>query len=433
MIRTEAKLNGLSTPAGRNETGLLLCCARTAKDPGTAGRIAALLRADIDWEYLLRLANRHGMVPLLHWHLNGDRPEAVPDEVLGRLRSHFNATHLRNLYLTGELLKLLRELEARGIPAIPYKGPVLAATAYGNLALRQFGDLDVLVRERDVLEAGEALASLGYRAQHGLSPGREAAFLPYARQYLFRRDDGSAVELHWKITSRHTSFPLTPEYLLEHAERVPLGGSSIPAFPREDLILTLCVHGSLHRWERLKWICDVGELVRASGSVDWDRIVRRAGELRSNRMLFLGLALVNDLLDTELPEDIMREVRSDPVVEELAAEVSEQLFSGSLADREGIVEQLPYWRFQFRLQERPRDRFRYCIHRAMTPALPDRQAMPLPGALFPLYRLIRPLRLGGRLLRELAARLPPVRATDTLRKKTVSNGEARLRAGGSTR
>ena len=36
-------------------------------------------------------------------------------------------------------------LPLQGIAAIPYKGPVLAAAVYGNLALRTFSDLDILV------------------------------------------------------------------------------------------------------------------------------------------------------------------------------------------------------------------------------------------------------------------------------------------------
>jgi len=36
------------------------------------------------------------------------------------------------------LLKLLDLFENHGIPAVPFKGPVLASSIYGDLSLRQF-------------------------------------------------------------------------------------------------------------------------------------------------------------------------------------------------------------------------------------------------------------------------------------------------------
>ena len=56
-------------------------------------------------------------------------------------------TTMSNLYLTQEMLKLLSAFRKKGIPAIPYKGPVLAQAVYGNVGLRQFGDLDITVPE----------------------------------------------------------------------------------------------------------------------------------------------------------------------------------------------------------------------------------------------------------------------------------------------
>jgi Uncharacterised nucleotidyltransferase len=81
---------------------------------------------------------------------------------LTALRHHFQVNALRNVFLAGTLLKLLRLLEAHGIAALPYKGPVLAALAYGNVAFRQFGDLDLLVRPQDADRAKALLWAQGY-------------------------------------------------------------------------------------------------------------------------------------------------------------------------------------------------------------------------------------------------------------------------------
>jgi Uncharacterised nucleotidyltransferase len=96
------------------EAGLLLCCARAQMDAARASRIRALLREELDWNHVYGLASRHGMLPLLYWHLNAICPEAVPKEHLDALRDGFYSTARSNLFLTGELLKLLKLFDVTG-------------------------------------------------------------------------------------------------------------------------------------------------------------------------------------------------------------------------------------------------------------------------------------------------------------------------------
>jgi hypothetical protein len=119
----------------RPEIELLLSCARTSKDSESVSQITSLLQGDMDWAYLLRTARRHGMMPLLYWPLSTTCPEAVLQAILNQLRNQLHRNAHRDLVLTAELLKLLVLCEAQGILAISYKGPTLAALAYGNLSL----------------------------------------------------------------------------------------------------------------------------------------------------------------------------------------------------------------------------------------------------------------------------------------------------------
>ncbi len=130
-------------------------------------------------------------------------------------------------FLTRELLKLLGLFDAHGVRAIPYKGPTLAAIAYGNLALREFDDLDVLVDEPDVPKAKELLVSMGYLPQYHLSNAQEVALLRHHYAQGFSRSDvDSTIELHWRIAERHFSFPLTLEGVWERLEHIHLSGDT---------------------------------------------------------------------------------------------------------------------------------------------------------------------------------------------------------------
>jgi len=360
-------------------------------------RIEALLQEDIDWEYLLRMAHRHKVAPLLYWHLDATCPEAVPENAFGRLRAHFRANSLRNLFLTKELLGIVNIFGAHGIPVVPYKGPALAASVYGNLMLREFNDLDVLVHRHDVPKAKELLASMGYQARYQLSHAQEAAFLRSQCEHPFKRKDGkSVVELHWEITDRHF-FSFDTERLWSRLNRIPLGDDIVLNLSPEDMLLILCVHGSKHAWERLGWICDVAELVRVHQDMEWERIMAQASALGGQRMLLLGLFLAGDLLGTVLPGKVSQVVRTEPTAKALAKQLREQLFqetdypAGFPQVHKG--EAPAFHTLHLKARERLRDKIRYCVRKATTLSGEDWELLPLPKFLFPLYYVLRPIRL----------------------------------------
>ncbi len=392
------RASSVATP-DRPEAKLLLCSARSRRDAETSAKIEALLQEGIDWEYLLRAARSHRVIPLLFWQLNSISSEIVPDDVLNQLHAYFRNNNLRSLSLTRELLRLSREFETHGIVTIPYKGPVLAASAYGNLALRDFDDLDILVGKQDVLRAGELLASFGYRQIYRLTHAQEAAFIRYLDQYRYVRDhDGRVVELHWGVAAKAFSFLLGTQRQWWQVERVPLGGGAVSTFSLEDILLILCVHGSMHLWSRLQWVCDIAELIQVRKEINWGWLVMRATALGCRRALFLGLLLANELLGIKLPEEVEQRLQADPVARTLARQVSEWLFRED-ADSQTVFEDSLFQPFHIKVMERLQDKVRYCARQVTVPSIQDYELLPLPAYLFPAYHLLRPARLTGKYVR----------------------------------
>lgn len=384
----------------RPEVELLLLCARTQVDSEGAARIEALLREDINWDYLLETAREHGMMPLLYWNLNATCPEAAPEDTLDQLRDRFHKNARRNVFMTGELLKLLKLFETHGISAVPFKGPFMAASIYGNVVLRQFTDLDILVREQDVLEAKDLLLSQGYRPEYKLTPQQDTVLLQASHEYSFVHDDNRVkVELHWKITSEYFSFSLDPERLWKRLKPSSLAGKEVLVFYPEDLLLILCVHSASHVWQQLEFVCSVAELIRTNEKLDWGQITGQARELGSERMLFLGLFLASDLLGAPLPDEVLQRVWADPSVKALAAQVRERLFREA-DNPPGILESSL---FHLRARERMRDKVRYCVQLAMVPNHLD-WGLPLPASLYFLYYILRPIRLTSKFGRGLLRR-----------------------------
>ena len=372
------------------EKELLALCARTRVAPKTSHEIQKLLGGPLDWDYLLDQAEENSVTPLLERQLQAAAPNSIPAAANERLKHASRANTVRCLFLTGELFKVLDLFRAHGIQGIPYKGPALAVQAYGDVALREFEDLDIIVRQRDLPKAHEAMLSLGYQPKFDwiLSPGASAALVPGEYNY---RDEGRRVmvELHTERTLRH--FPVVPD-LDDFARRlvpVSLSGREISTFAVEDLLPVLCIHGAKDFWERFSWIADISELIQGRPEPDWDQVMSQAAGLRALRMLALGLLLANTILDAPLPPEVLRRVQQDRVAGEVASEVKQRLLSreSRRLHAAGLV------RFRRRMLPGTLAGWRYALRLAVVPAEEDWEMMRLPRALAPLYIALRPLRL----------------------------------------
>jgi hypothetical protein len=377
--------NGLISPEKR----LLVCCARTTAEAPVAQEIRELCGAPLDWEFVVNEAAVNSILPLVARQISAVAPDVAPPAQIGRLSRAARANALRSLMLTAELIKITDLLRSQGIRAMPYKGPVLAVQAYGDVALREFEDLDVILPQGDMAKVNEIAKDLGYRPNHAwVFDTSRTSVVPGEYDYL-DQTRGMVVEFHTEVTLRH--FPVIPD-LDEMSRRlvpVMLSGHEVRTFGPEDMLPLLCIHGSKDFWERISWIADISEFVRSHRQLDWRAIFHRADALRAGRMLRLGLALAVKLLSAPLPDEVLARVRGDSVAEAVASEIVRRHLARETRER-GAAE-----RFQFRrrMVAGAVAGWRYSFRLATLPTDEDSAAMRLPRPLAPLYALMRPFRL----------------------------------------
>jgi Uncharacterised nucleotidyltransferase len=389
-LRNNAIVRLEGTDAVCAEKHLLVCCARTRIIPAIADRIREITRGSLDWDFVLSEATENSVGPLLDLNLRTVAPDSVPAAAMKRLKIACRANTVRCLFLSAELHKILEMFRSAGIMAIPYKGPVLAEQAYGNLTLRDFDDLDIIVPQRDLPKAHEVMLGLDYRARFPwiLSKNSKAALVP--GEYNYRDEKRrTIVELHTELTLRH--FPIAPDLdrIARRMVKVIVAGQELTTFAPEDLLPVLCVHGSKDFWERILWIADVAELIERPTELNWDAAFRTAEILRVERMLHLGLALADDLVQAPMPEEIRKRVRGDREAISVAREVSERTLG---RDLRGVGTRARL-RFRRRMVRGTVAGWRYSLRLAMIPAEEDWEMVQLPGPLAPLYLALRPLRL----------------------------------------
>ncbi|HXQ27384.1 MAG TPA: nucleotidyltransferase family protein [Candidatus Acidoferrales bacterium] len=357
--------------------------------PSLAEKIRELAAGPIDWDYLLSEAAVNSITPLLASQLPAAAGAVAPGH-LERLKQLTRANAMRCLVLTAELIKIIELFRSERIQAVPYKGPVLAAQAYGDVALREFEDLDIILRQRDMAKANEIVTSLGYRARFPwvLSAGAPASVVP--GEYNYRDAERAiSIELHTEVTLRH--FPVPPDLddLARRLTPVSLSGHDVWTFGAEDMLTLLCIHGSKDFWERISWVADIAEFVQSQSQLDWDQVFRRAEALHARRMLHLGLALAAGLLDAPLPDEVISRTRRDHVAAEVASEIEQRL----LARNPRPLDAARIFRYRRQMVEGAFAGWRYALRLATVPAEEDWQAVRLSGPLAHLYVVLRPFRL----------------------------------------
>ena len=371
------------------ERELLLCCARTKASPQIAAKLRELASSwEVDWVYLFQLARRHAVIPLLYRQLASEGADLIPSSFLAKLKLQYQENYARNIILTDELCRLIDIFKEAGIEAIPYKGPALAVFAYGDLGLRRFVDLDVIVKKSDVPRARDLLFKEDYALSKPLTPAQQDLLLRTQHNLQFAHNDRRILlELHWEVAPHLFASCVQENELWQNLTTLRINDRDVNALSAEDLLFSLCVHGSRHLWERLGWICDINEIV-ARHELDWESLRRRAAAADNERMLLLGLYLAQKLLQANLPPEVQR-CAADERLESLAANVIEHLFNGP-AHVPATSREI--FKYNLRVRKSLTARARYLVH-ILRPTDRDVGTQLVPERFTFAYYLTRPFRL----------------------------------------
>jgi len=384
----------------RPEEDLLFSTARARMTIGNADRIREAAGKQVDWIRLIQLALQHETTALLCRNLQDVCPEAVPPDVLKPLAAHCEMQAAEARDRAGELVCILAALEDRGIFAITYKGPILAQRLYGDLSLRGFSehsDLDIMIRECDLVRAQNVILNQGYRLAYRKQPvlAAEARECARTRRELhFRRERGGRrmLELQWRFMVRSARVQGDPERFFRRLETISLAGASVRSLPLEDYLLVLSLHATIHKWRKLKLICDIAEIL-LSPDVDWEYVLRVAGSLGLSRMVAIGVLLAEDPLEVVAPAGLTRRLKIDRTAHVLAIECRQSL----LQEPDENWREAAEYKFLLRNRERPQDKARMFLGKHVlprfTPDERDRRLVAIPESFAALYYFVRPVRM----------------------------------------
>lgn len=370
----------------QNAVDLLRAITRPSFDPSRTAFTETAAKVE-RWQDVVEGARVHGILPLLYRRL-AETSDIVPPEALQQLKSEFERNALHCMTNAEELLHVLNAFDSAGIEAMPFKGVVLATSAYCDLTMRTAGDIDLLIRFADLNRASEILTQRGYELKTKTlrdgSPEAESYF-----EYHFERpSDGMILELRWRLELTQPRYRpnLGFDWVWPRRRAVKLAGAAVPNLDPESCLLVLCMHGSKHAWSRWIWVCDVAMLIESLPRLDWEFVRREAKRVGLERCLALGV-LLGWHAGAAVPERVLRLFQADRDMERLAG-----FFATNILENPGAMPKgrIPYFLSILGFRDRLRCVFSPAI---LQPNERDRATLRLPKALGHLYYVIRPFRV----------------------------------------
>lgn len=255
------------------------------------------------------------MLGHLHRLVAGQAAGEVDPVLVRQLTDLQGISAERNLRMTGVLLRLLGQLRAAGVEAMPYKGPAWAERLYGDVTLRQWMDLDLIVLHEQVPLAREVLLANGFvdagRSNDKLI-GRERS--GWGGQVSFVSTDRDVhLDVHWEVTVGLSTRSLWAEMLFARADCLRLLGREVLIPSPVDLLLVTCMHAARDPWDRVESLLGLAVQVRSVDAAAWPDIMARARTGGYARRVAIAVAQACRPLGVQIPSEVTAALAHDRI------------------------------------------------------------------------------------------------------------------------
>lgn len=269
---------------------------------------ACSVRPTLEWEALddegVEFLERAAAWHQVSGHVYRAYKDLLPADSAERLKRGDRTAAMRQLFAVADLA-WIQELFGADQPWILFKGPALSRF-YEDPSIRRFGDLDVLARP-------DALGGVIEQLRHDETAAmvdRNWALMRRAGvgQFHFVLPSGTPLDLHWHLLNHRRlrrQFTVDPRQIFDRAERVVVDGREVLTMDHVDTLVHTALHAGISGGNVLRWYCDIDRVIRAA-DLDWDAVVRRAGEWSANFSIGTILWRTRRLFDTPMPPNAIK-------------------------------------------------------------------------------------------------------------------------------
>lgn len=374
-----------------------LCAAW--QDDGRLNHPLADFNGPVDWKGLVRLAERHSVVPTLY---NGVQAVSaggvqVPPEYVAYLRSVSRKVLLANVQIEAEMLRVLASFDKEGIPCLAFKGPVLAREAFGNIGFRPFSDFDILIDFNDFNCVKHIMTITGYEPILEYNAVGEKKIFRFEKEYTFVKEEKGRqryeADIHWALLSKFLGLKVSLKDLAPHTVSREINNQTLRVLTPEYRLIVLCLHhGGSDGWLKLKHVLDFHMAVgQVKTDEAWKFILEECDRLGIERMMHIALHLSGKIFHTRYPEWVDKQLADDRKAKTVAHSIEwarkpEEFTGLALLKRQLKMRDNPWVRLQI---------VRRSIAAWFAPNSADQDFFPLPaaGKMYLFYYFVKPFRL----------------------------------------
>lgn len=270
----------------------------------------------------------------------------------------------KNIILYKEINRVNTAFEQKKIKAILLKGAILAPIIYGDIALREFGDVDYLVQYEDIKKVEETLADLGYI--QGKYSSTQNKVIPASRVEIIHKkkhthelveflkiDDNNPDIVHmidinhaifWK--GRKNKFSFDTVKIFENANRIKLMDSYVYNMDIESQLIQLCAHlyseAVFFLWDE-HWIrnkaevslyrfCDIYEIIKKE-KIDWKRFRELVEQNNVEEPVEYCFSCINILFGNCVEQSILKKTSPDLINKYYDLNDHERFWNNNIFDR----------------------------------------------------------------------------------------------------
>jgi len=275
-------------------------------------QLLSLLHEELDWRYILSVTEwNHVMNPLYLTLTQSLFSSIIPPAIQTKLHQRFSSSLSQTMLLSEELKNLVTLFAGNKIAMILLKGPIIAQLVYIQPALREYADLDILIRFEQLALVKELLQNNGYQLYEGIY--LEPFYLKYHHHLIFFKRKGNmpvAVEIHWHIIPSVAPIKLDVESLWSSSVEVSLADCLVRRLSWENMLFQLSTSLILDEHISLRLFCDITQLIHRYGSeLDWQALIESARRAQGLNVLYNALWYSRAYLNVALPEQILNTIQ----------------------------------------------------------------------------------------------------------------------------
>lgn len=355
--------------------------------------IEALISKGVNWEHVLYLAGRHKVYPTVYRTLRGVEHPSLPNVVMEDFYKKTRKTALEAVFMSAELIRVIRDMDKFGINPVVLKGYAMAMQLYGDFTIRPNRDLDLFVKPEDVKVAKRVIEEKGFRLispTFEVTPARLKNWIDMHHHLEYwHREKKILLELHWRIGQAGKEIPT--EVIIRNLSAVSLSGNVVTALREEVLFVYLAMHGASHGWSELRWIEDI-VLLLARKNFSWPIVFAVADRLGVSSLVNQAILLAYWTSGVNIDEGIQQQCNADKHGQKLA-QMALYFLSATYGNPQiGSIYSLLYYRwrlYELALQTSWKQKLRL-LGNSIKPVEEDIKFVSLPDKLYALYYIIRP-------------------------------------------